>query len=66
MFYGGYALHSTLLRYDNTPYDNRVETMISHGCVRLHKSDIDWIAARLPIGSRHICNRIIQNITRVT
>ena len=52
VFYGGYALHSTLLRYDNTPYDNRVETMISHGCVRLHKSDIDWIAARLPIGSR--------------
>lgn len=52
IFHGGYALHSTLLRYDGTPYDNRVETMISHGCVRLHKSDIDWIAARLPIGSR--------------
>lgn len=52
VFYRGYALHSTLLRYDGVPYDNRVETMISHGCVRLHKSDIDWIAARLPIGSR--------------
>lgn len=52
VFYGGYALHSTLLRYDNTPYDNRVETMISHGCIRLRKNDIDWIAARLPIGSR--------------
>ncbi len=52
VFYGGYALHSTLLRYNGVPYDDRVETMISHGCVRLHKSDIDWIAARLPIGSR--------------
>lgn len=52
VFYGGYALHSTLLRYDGVPYDNRVETMISHGCIRLHKSDIDWIASRLPIGSR--------------
>ena len=52
VFYGGYALHSTLLQYNGVPYDNRVGVMISHGCVRLHKSDIDWIAARLPIGSR--------------
>lgn len=52
VFYGGYALHSTLLQYNGVPYDNRVGVMISHGCVRLHKSDIDWIASRLPIGSR--------------
>ena len=52
VFYGGYALHSTLLQYNGVPYDDRVGVMISHGCVRLHKSDIDWIAARLPIGSR--------------
>ena len=52
VFYGGYALHSTLLRYDGTPYDNRVGVKISHGCVRLHKSDIDWIASYLPLHSR--------------
>lgn len=52
VFYGNYAMHSTLLRYDNVPYDNRVGVMISHGCVRLHKSDIDWIASHLPLNSR--------------
>ena len=52
VFYGNYAMHSTLLRYDNTPYDNRVGVMISHGCVRLRKSDIDWLDSYLPIGSR--------------
>lgn len=52
VFYRGYALHSTLLQYNGVPYDNRVGVMISHGCVRLHKSDIDWIAARLPLNSR--------------
>lgn len=52
VFHGGYALHSTLLRYDGTPYDNRVEVQISHGCIRLHKPDIDWLASYLPVGSR--------------
>lgn len=52
VFYGNYAIHSTLLRYDGTPYDNRVECMISHGCVRIHKEDINWLSANLPIGSR--------------
>lgn len=52
VFHGGYALHSTLLRYSGAPYDNRVGVMISHGCVRMHKSDIDWLAARLPLKSR--------------
>ncbi len=52
VFYGNYAMHSTLLRYDNIPYDNRVGVMISHGCVRLRKSDIDWLDSYLPIGSR--------------
>ncbi len=52
VFYGNYAMHSTLLRYDGTPYDNRVGVMISHGCVRLRKPDIDWLSANLPTGSR--------------
>jgi len=52
VFHGNYALHSTLLRYNNTPYDDRTGVMISHGCIRLRKPDIDWIAARLPLKSR--------------
>ncbi len=52
VFYGGYALHSTLLRYDGTPYDDSVGVKISHGCVRLHKADINWIASVLPLYSR--------------
>ncbi len=52
VFYGNYAIHSVLLYNDGTPYDNRTGVMISHGCVRLHKSDIDWLAANLPLGSR--------------
>ena len=52
VFHGNYALHSTLLRYNNTPYDNRTGVMISHGCIRMKKPDIDWLAARLPLKSR--------------
>ncbi len=52
VFYGGYALHSTLLRYDGTPYDDRVGIKLSHGCIRLHKEDIGWIDANLPLKSR--------------
>ncbi len=52
VFYGNYALHSTLLGYNGVPYDNRTGVMISHGCIRLKKPDIDWIAARLPYKSR--------------
>lgn len=52
VFYGNYAMHSTLLRYNGTPYDNRVGVMISHGCVRLHKEDIDWLDRNLPVNSR--------------
>lgn len=52
VFYGNYAMHSTLIAYDGTPYDDRVGVKISHGCVRLHKSDIDWLDNNLPTGSR--------------
>lgn len=52
VFYGGYAIHSTLLSYNGSDYDSRTGVKISHGCVRIHKPDIDWLAARLPIGSR--------------
>lgn len=52
VFYRGYALHSVLLRNNNTEYDGRVGVGISHGCVRLKKWDIDYIANTIPVGTR--------------
>lgn len=52
VFYGGYAMHSTLLNYDGTEYDGTVGAHISHGCVRLHPQDINWIAAHIPVGTK--------------
>lgn len=51
-FYNGYALHSTLLYYNGSEYDGRVGVNISHGCVRLHPQDINWIADTIPFGTR--------------
>ncbi len=51
-FYNGYALHSTLLYYNGTEYDGRVGVNISHGCIRLHPSDINWIANTIPFYTR--------------
>ncbi len=55
-FNGGYAIHSTLLRYDGTPYDDRVGVKLSHGCVRLRKSDIEWMVAYVPLNTRIFIN----------
>ena len=52
VFYGGYAMHSTLLNYDGTEYDGTVGAHISHGCVRLHPQDINWIADHIPVGTK--------------
>ncbi len=52
VFYGGYALHSVLLNQNNTEYDGRVGIKLSHGCVRLKKKDIDFIANTIPVGTR--------------
>lgn len=51
-FHNGYALHSTLLYYNGTEYDGRVGVNISHGCIRLHPSDINWIADTIPFYTR--------------
>lgn len=51
-FHNGYALHSTLLYYNGTEYDGRVGVNISHGCVRLHPGDINWIANTIPFRTR--------------
>lgn len=52
VFYGGYALHSTLRAWGGGMYDDSVGIQISHGCVRLHPADIDWLYATIPIGTR--------------
>lgn len=48
-FNGGYALHSTLIRYNGEPYDDRVEAKISAGCVRLHPQDIQYLWDNIPL-----------------
>lgn len=52
VFYGNYAIHSTFLRYDGTPYDNTVGTKISHGCVRCQAKYINWMVDNLPMYTR--------------
>lgn len=51
-FYGGYAIHSTLVNNDGTDRDGRVGKMISHGCVRVRPDDIRWLTDYVPIGTK--------------
>jgi len=51
-FYRGYAIHSTLIRYNGTPYDNRVGMRISHGCVRVRPEGIKWLVDYIPLHTR--------------
>lgn len=48
-FNGGYAIHSTLINYDGTPHDDRVGVKLSHGCVRLHPKDIQYLCDTVPL-----------------
>ncbi|MBQ8541570.1 MAG: L,D-transpeptidase family protein [Clostridia bacterium] len=48
-FNRGYALHSTLIRYNGTPYDDRVGVRISAGCVRMHQEDIQYLWDTVPL-----------------
>lgn len=41
----GYMLHGT-------PYANSIGTSVTHGCVRLHDEDIEWLYDNVPIGTR--------------
>lgn len=52
VFHGGYALHSTLKSWNGGMYDDSVGVKISHGCVRMHPKDIDFIYKTIPIGTR--------------
>ena len=51
-FYKGYAMHSTLVRYDGTDYDGRVGMMISHGCIRMKPADIQYLWDTIPLYTR--------------
>ncbi len=48
-FYQGYAMHSTLVRYDGTDYDPRLGMMISHGCIRMKPADIQYLWNTIPL-----------------
>lgn len=48
-FKGGYAIHSTLLRYDGRDYDGRTGMRISHGCVRVRPENINWLVNTVPL-----------------
>lgn len=48
----GYAMHSTLLRYDGSDADGRLRMKISHGCVRLAPSSINWLVEYIPLHTR--------------
>lgn len=48
----GYAIHSTLIRYNGTPADGRLRMKISHGCVRVAPENIQWLVHYAPIGTR--------------
>ncbi|MBQ7793953.1 MAG: L,D-transpeptidase [Clostridia bacterium] len=48
----GYAMHSTLVRYNGTPYDGRLGMKISHGCVRIAPENIRWLADNMPLHTR--------------
>ncbi|MBE7022742.1 MAG: hypothetical protein E7414_05970 [Ruminococcaceae bacterium] len=49
IFYGNYALHSTLLRYDGSVYDGTIGRPASNGCVRMNPEDIQWMTDYVPL-----------------
>ena len=51
-FYKGYALHSTLLRYDGSSADGRLGMQISHGCVRIHPDNMNWMVNNIPLHTK--------------
>ena len=49
---GGYAIHSTLLRYNGSSADGRLRMKISHGCVRVAPENIKWLVDYIPLHTR--------------
>ncbi|MBR4721126.1 MAG: L,D-transpeptidase family protein [Clostridia bacterium] len=48
-FYEGYAIHSTLLKFDGTDYNNAVGVKNSHGCVRVRPENLGWLVSYVPL-----------------
>ena len=48
-FYGSYAIHSTLLKYDGSNYNNAVGVKNSHGCVRVRPDNLSWLISYVPL-----------------
>lgn len=48
-FNGGYAIHSTLLKYDGSDYNRTVGKKLSHGCVRVQPPDMNWLIDNIPM-----------------
>ena len=51
-FYNGYAIHSTLIKYDGTDHDARLGKKISQGCVRVLQKDARWLTDYVPLGTK--------------
>jgi hypothetical protein len=41
----GYQIHGT-------PYANSIGSSVTHGCVRLHDADIEWLYDNVPVGTK--------------
>jgi len=41
----GYMLHGT-------PYKASIGSSVTHGCIRLHDEDIEWLYENVPVGTR--------------
>ena len=41
----GYLLHGT-------PYARSIGAAVTHGCVRLHDEDIEWLYENVPVGTK--------------
>jgi hypothetical protein len=48
-FYGSYAIHSTLLKFDGSDYNNAVGVKNSHGCVRVRPDNLSWLISYVPL-----------------
>jgi len=48
-FYGSYAIHSTLLKFDGSDYNNAVGVKNSHGCVRVRPAELSWLISYVPL-----------------
>ncbi|MBR4724115.1 MAG: L,D-transpeptidase family protein [Clostridia bacterium] len=48
-FYGSYAIHSTLLKFDGSDYNNAVGVKNSHGCVRVRPDNLNWLVSYVPL-----------------